>query len=60
VVAVDPSFVVTQVEAVVSDMASAAVIAGKAFVREALVGASGWNLGSGRGPIDHLGWTSKP
>jgi len=38
----------------------AAVIAAKAFVREALVGASGWNLGSGRGPIDHLGWTSKP
>ncbi len=28
----------------------------KSFVLAALSGASGWHLGSGRGPIDHLGW----
>lgn len=28
----------------------------KQFVRDALVGASTWRLGAGRGPIDHLKW----
>ncbi len=28
----------------------------KSFVLAALVGASRWRLGSGHGPIDHLGW----
>jgi len=36
-----------------------AVTAAKEFVRQALVGATGWNLGSGHGPIDHLGWSSQ-
>jgi len=29
----------------------------KAFVHRGLVGAAGWHLGAGHGPIDHLGWT---
>lgn len=29
----------------------------KAFVLAALTSASSWRLGSGRGPIDHLGWS---
>jgi len=29
----------------------------KSFVLAALRGASGWRLGAGRGPLDHLGWT---
>ena len=29
----------------------------KSFVLAALAGASSWNLGEGRGPIDHLGWS---
>jgi hydroxymethylpyrimidine/phosphomethylpyrimidine kinase len=29
----------------------------KSFVLAALRGASSWQLGHGRGPIDHLGWT---
>ena len=28
----------------------------KSFVVAALQGASGWHLGHGRGPLDHLGW----
>lgn len=28
-----------------------------AFVRRGLAGAAHWRLGSGRGPIDHLGWS---
>jgi len=36
-----------------------AVTAAKEFVRQALEGAAGWNLGSGHGPIDHLGWSSQ-
>lgn len=32
------------------------VATAKDFVRSALLGASSWNLGRGRGPIDHLGW----
>jgi hydroxymethylpyrimidine/phosphomethylpyrimidine kinase len=28
------------------------------FVHDALVGARGWRLGSGHGPIDHLGWST--
>ena len=35
----------------------AAVRAAKAFVHRALTGASGWRLGAGHGPIDHLGWS---
>ena len=29
----------------------------RAFVRRALAGAARWRLGSGHGPIDHLGWS---
>lgn len=28
----------------------------KSFVLAALIGGASWNLGHGRGPIDHLGW----
>lgn len=31
----------------------------KSFVLAALMGASSWHLGQGRGPIDHLGWMSE-
>lgn len=34
-----------------------AIGAAKAFVHRALVGAAGWRLGAGHGPIDHLGWS---
>lgn len=33
-----------------------AVTEAKAFVARALAGAATWRLGSGHGPIDHLGW----
>ncbi len=36
-----------------------AVAAAKDYVRRALCGAVGWRLGSGRGPLDHFGWTSR-
>jgi hydroxymethylpyrimidine/phosphomethylpyrimidine kinase len=32
----------------------------KAYVGRALLGASGWRLGAGHGPIDHFGWTPAP
>lgn len=35
-----------------------AVRAAKAFVHRALEGAASWHIGSGHGPIDHLGWQS--
>jgi hydroxymethylpyrimidine kinase/phosphomethylpyrimidine kinase len=34
-----------------------AVRSAKAYVHRALAGAAGWQLGGGRGPLDHLGWT---
>ena len=33
-----------------------AVTEAKSFVRVALAGSSTWRLGSGHGPLDHLGW----
>jgi hydroxymethylpyrimidine/phosphomethylpyrimidine kinase/hydroxymethylpyrimidine kinase/phosphomethylpyrimidine kinase/thiamine-phosphate diphosphorylase len=33
-----------------------AIGAAKDFVHRALVGAAGWSLGAGHGPIDHFGW----
>jgi hydroxymethylpyrimidine/phosphomethylpyrimidine kinase len=36
------------------------VRAAKAYVHRALRGASGWQLGSGHGPIDHFGWSAAP
>ena len=33
-----------------------ATVRAKAFVADALLGASGWTLGRGHGPIDHLSW----
>jgi hydroxymethylpyrimidine/phosphomethylpyrimidine kinase len=33
-----------------------AVRAAKEYVHRALVGAAGWRLGAGHGPIDHFGW----
>jgi hydroxymethylpyrimidine/phosphomethylpyrimidine kinase len=35
---------------------TAAVRRAKTFVADALRGAAGWHIGSGHGPIDHLGW----
>ncbi len=32
----------------------------KAFVARALVGAAGWRLGAGHGPLDHFGWSGPP
>jgi len=37
-----------------------AVRAAKEFVHRALVGAAGWRLGAGHGPIDHFGWGDDP
>jgi len=34
-----------------------AVARAKAFVHEALVGAAGWDLGHGHGPLDPFGWS---
>ncbi|MGH9098658.1 MAG: bifunctional hydroxymethylpyrimidine kinase/phosphomethylpyrimidine kinase [Acidimicrobiales bacterium] len=34
-----------------------AVERAKEYVYRALVGAAGWRLGAGHGPIDHFGWT---
>jgi len=33
-----------------------AIDGAKAFVLRALVGAANWHIGSGHGPIDHMGW----
>ena len=33
-----------------------AIVRAKAFVHAAIASASGWELGTGHGPIDHLGW----
>jgi hydroxymethylpyrimidine/phosphomethylpyrimidine kinase len=32
----------------------------KEFVRHALAGSATWDLGAGRGPLDHFGWGSPP
>jgi hydroxymethylpyrimidine/phosphomethylpyrimidine kinase len=37
-----------------------AVTAAKEFVHGALVGAAGWRLGGGHGPLNHLGWKGEP
>jgi hydroxymethylpyrimidine/phosphomethylpyrimidine kinase len=34
-----------------------AVASAKDYVYRALLGGAGWRLGSGHGPLDHLGWT---
>jgi hydroxymethylpyrimidine/phosphomethylpyrimidine kinase len=34
----------------------AAIETAKGFVHQAISGATGWELGHGHGPIDHLGW----
>lgn len=39
------------------DEPSVAVEHARAFVRRALAGAAHWRLGSGHGPIDHIGWS---
>ena len=36
-----------------------AVATAKRFVHGALLGAAGWRLGKGHGPIDHLGWSAE-
>lgn len=36
-----------------------AIIKAKQFVTRAIVGASGWTLGRGNGPIDQLGWNER-
>jgi hydroxymethylpyrimidine kinase/phosphomethylpyrimidine kinase len=40
------------------DSALDAVTRAKSFVSRAISDASGWEIGSGRGPIDHFGWSS--
>jgi hydroxymethylpyrimidine/phosphomethylpyrimidine kinase len=37
-----------------------AVAAAKEFVHSALVGGARWRLGQGHGPLDHLGWSTRP
>lgn len=37
-----------------------AVEQAKEYVHRALLGASGWQLGQGHGPIDHFGWSPLP
>lgn len=32
----------------------------KAYLHQALIGAQSWNIGSGHGPVDHLGWNLEP
>lgn len=39
------------------DALTDAIDTAKAFVHRALLGAAGWRLGAGHGPIDHLGWS---
>ncbi|MFI7604031.1 bifunctional hydroxymethylpyrimidine kinase/phosphomethylpyrimidine kinase [Micromonospora sp. NPDC049366] len=39
------------------DPVPAAVAAAKEYVHRALTGARGWELGAGRGPLDHFGWS---
>jgi hydroxymethylpyrimidine/phosphomethylpyrimidine kinase len=36
-----------------------AVRDGKAYVTAAIQGGAGWRLGSGHGPLDHLGWSTR-
>jgi hydroxymethylpyrimidine/phosphomethylpyrimidine kinase len=36
-----------------------AVRDGKAYVTAAIRGGAGWRLGSGHGPLDHLGWSTR-
>jgi len=38
---------------------AAALAGAKDYVTRALVGASGWHLGAGHGPIDHFSWTDR-
>ncbi|MGC4809607.1 bifunctional hydroxymethylpyrimidine kinase/phosphomethylpyrimidine kinase [Micromonospora sp. DT228] len=40
------------------DPVPAAVGAAKEYVLRALTGARGWELGAGRGPLDHFGWSA--
>jgi hydroxymethylpyrimidine/phosphomethylpyrimidine kinase len=37
-----------------------AVASAKEFVHGALTGGAAWRLGSGHGPLDHLGWSRQP
>lgn len=41
-----------------ADLAQATAVA-KSFVHRAVVGGAGWRLGSGHGPLDHLGWATR-
>ncbi|WP_089155235.1 bifunctional hydroxymethylpyrimidine kinase/phosphomethylpyrimidine kinase [Micromonospora sp. NBS 11-29] len=40
------------------DAVPVAVQAAKEYVTRALTGARGWELGAGRGPLDHFGWSA--
>lgn len=40
------------------DPVPAAVSAAKEYVLRALTGARGWELGAGRGPLNHFGWSA--
>ncbi|MFC3501363.1 bifunctional hydroxymethylpyrimidine kinase/phosphomethylpyrimidine kinase [Micromonospora krabiensis] len=40
------------------DPVPTAVAAAKEYVHRALTGARGWELGAGRGPLDHFGWSA--
>ena len=39
------------------DPVPVAVATAKEYVTRALTGARGWELGAGRGPLDHFGWS---
>lgn len=39
------------------DSVPTAVAAAKEYVTRALIGARGWELGAGRGPLDHFSWS---
>ncbi|SCL19816.1 hydroxymethylpyrimidine kinase/phosphomethylpyrimidine kinase [Micromonospora nigra] len=48
----------TAVRLALGDPVPAAVSAAKEYVTRALTGARDWELGAGRGPLDHFGWSA--
>lgn len=40
------------------DSVPVAVATAKEYVTRALTGARAWELGAGRGPLDHFGWSA--
>jgi hydroxymethylpyrimidine kinase/phosphomethylpyrimidine kinase len=48
----------TAVRLALGDPVPVAVAAAKEYVTRALAGARDWELGAGRGPMDHFGWSA--